>query len=60
MAVKANTYPINFRVEEDYREMMAKIGQTYGTRNMTKVLKTLIEKEYNAQIINPQENTKEV
>lgn len=39
--------------------MIEEVGVSYGTRSMTEVLKRMIQKEYQAQIINPQQNTKE-
>lgn len=52
MVVKEKIPAVAFRLNDEYREMMEKLGRKYGTRNMTKVLKTVIEKEYNAQFIN--------
>lgn len=60
MAMKSiPTYPMNFRLEKQYRDMIEEVGVSYGTRSMTEVLKRMIQKEYQAQIINPQQNTKE-
>lgn len=59
MAVKQVTCPFNFRMEPEYRGMIETIGFRYGTRNMTEVIKRLIQKEYYSTLINPTKTTKE-
>lgn len=57
MAVKSRPPLMNFRFEDEYREMILSLGVKYRTGNMTQILKRIIEKEYQAQIINPQTQT---
>lgn len=54
-----DTRIMNFRMEPEYKQKMQELGEYYGTGSMTKVLKKVISDAYDAQIINPQQTTKE-
>lgn len=46
---------MNFLIEDEYKHKLLSIRLAYGTGNKSEVLRKLIHKEYNSQIINNQQ-----
>ncbi len=49
-ALKVN--PMTFKFEPEYRQKLETLADYYGTKNMTKAMRKMIDDTYNAQIIN--------
>lgn len=50
---------LNLSVTDRNQEQLIKLFPIFKTGSRSEVIRQLIEKEYNAQFINPQQSTKE-
>lgn len=50
--------PMTFKFEPEYRQKLETLATFYGTKNMTKAMRKMIDDAYNANIINKEKEGK--